>query len=205
MSQSLIHENVQFNRGVASRLGVKTLADLAMTYMAQRVYTGSQAVLVQHPNKLFSGIMAPNGDAIHDRQYIVHAARQKFGKYVEQFMPIVLFGYLHPIDSGPRRGTDQLVVTDMVLGPEYEEGICDRPCSERLDRVNMYLRDRSSTDYIRAAQFYDPGTYGDPQALADMHGGIVLRDPGGSWISGRGRGGQNIYIPSVTTEPCKQG
>jgi hypothetical protein len=201
MSSSLIHKPVPFSRAIANRIGVKTLAELSQVYMAQVITDGQQAIVVQHPNKLFSGIMTNAGACVSQHQYIVAAVRQKFMWYVENFMPVVLFGTLTKIKSGPRSGVDQFVIHDMVLGPEYEEGISDRPFSERMDKVILYTRDQGPADYVRHARVYNAGTYGDAQSLANQNGGILLRDPNGSWISGNGRGGQIISVPS---ELCKQ-
>ncbi|MDO3559436.1 hypothetical protein [Ralstonia pseudosolanacearum] len=217
MAEYLIHKAVEFDKVTAKAKkdkGLTSLTDLFDRYTAQRKYDGCNGILVVKPNE--TTLLSRTGEVVRSCDHIRKAGRVLMNPLLVMGDAVVLLGEVWQAGrpqaqiSGDFRRHDpapglQFIAFDMLFLDEYEAGVSTTPFKQRYLSLHMRLRSTHQTDTVRLCETYNPGTYGDPQRLADElvarggYDGAILRDPEAGWTRGSGTAGEIIKVKNAET------
>lgn len=217
MAEYLIHKAVEFDKVTAKakkEKGLTDLASLANVYGAQRKYDGCNGILILKPNEQV--LLSRTGEVVRSCDHIKRAGRASFNAVLARGATAVVLGEVwqkgrpQSAISGDFRRHDpapglQFIAFDVLNFDEYTAGFSDNPFMTRYEQLWHHLRDSHPGDTLRLCEYYNPGTYGDPQAFADQlvaqggYDGAILRDPTAPWTRGSGTAGEIIKVKNTET------
>lgn len=202
----LVHKSVEMDKLRVSVRNKLTVEDVAARYFALRKYDGCCAVLVVEAGGAY--VLSRTGEPVPSMQEQAYrVARDMPGKsgvfFAEAWMPGQDFQYI----SGKFRQHApcpelEFRFWDMVTVEEFDHGLSARTFMQRF----ADLRSLVNSHFV--ADWYNPGTYGDPEALAKFlvlqggYDGLVCKDPYGGWVKGHsGNTGEAIkFKPILSSE-----
>ncbi|WP_247537429.1 hypothetical protein [Ralstonia pseudosolanacearum] len=217
MAEYLIHKAVEFDKITAKakkEKGLTDLASLAIRYGAQRKYDGCNGILIVKPNEQV--LLSRTGEVVRSCDHIKRASRAALSPVLARGDAMVLLGEVwqagrrQSVISGDFRRHDsapglQFIAFDMLRLDEYEAGLSERPFFDRYTGLHLRLRATHPADTLRLCEYYNPGTYGDPQGFADYlvaqggYDGAIIRDPDAGWTRGSGTAGEIIKVKNTET------
>jgi DNA ligase-1 len=142
--------------------------------------------------------------------HIIQAVRQVFGVGWVVFGEVWKEGTPQAEISGMFRRHNAepslvFVVFDIVPSGSFAIGIHDVPYDTRLRHICLQLRQLRNMPNLplREVAYYTPGSYGDPQKLANFlvaeggYDGLILRDLRSHWVQAEAKEGELIKVKPV--------
>jgi DNA ligase-1 len=184
---------------------------LALTHALQKKYDGCQLIVHSEPNVPGrTAAFSRTGKQVKSVQHLIDAVARAFGPgwtvFGEAWMPgtdfATISGKFRQHEPAPEL---QFVVYDVVSSACFVNKQPDGATyATRFKHLCAALHTAQSPHLIEAAT-YNPGSYGDPQQLAnqwvneknttgDHFDGAILRDPAAAWELGDAKLGQLIKV-----------
>lgn len=199
------------DQSAAWRKGHPSLAALERTHLAQRKYDGCN-MIVRISSDGHGEAISRTGEQVLSVDHIINDVEEVYGRGWCVMGEVWREDTPFPEISGMYRRhnaepTLRFVVYDIVPAGSFAIGLHDVPYRTRFSYLVRKLREVAKTapedSSLIECAYYPPGTYGDPQALANQlvaqggYDGLVLRDPASWWEAAEARDGQLIKVKPI--------
>lgn len=191
-----------------------TLAGLERSHLAQKKYDGCH-MLVRISSDGHGEAFSRTGEIVNSCDHIIQAVARVYGPGWVVAGEVWKDNTTFPEISGMYRRhnaepTLKFVPFDIIPASSYAIGVHDVPYMTRFKHLTIEGR-RSAFpgSPLQEVQFYPPGTYGDPQQLANRlveaggSDGAILWSLDGHWIKDEAKAGQCIKIKPVLSFDLK--
>lgn len=213
MAKYIIQKATALEGQAAAFRKAHTLEDLGYTHIGQRKYDGCHMVVAVEPRDTpRAQALSRTQERVRSCDHIIEAVLRAFGPgwvtFGEAWVPGQAFA---PTSGMFRQHTPapdiKYVVYDAVPYAAFERGEHPVPYRERL-RFIMHTLAHKPRHLIEVLS-YNPGTYGNPVALAnrlcveerirsgDHYDGLILRDPAAPWFRGEAKAGELVKVKPV--------
>lgn len=214
MAKYLVQKCAEFDKQSSAFKKEHTLRELERTHIAQAKYDGCHLV-VRVAGDGVADCFSRTGEDNLACQHIADAVKRIYGVGWVVFGEVWMENTPFPEISGAfRRHSPQpqlkFVPFDIVPSGSYAIGMHDVPYHLRMKHLYQALRHgRYEGDPFVECRYYPPGTYGDPQAIANQlvasggYDGLILRDLKADWVQGEVKNGEIIKVKPVMSLDLK--